>query len=92
MREDTGGFPQSCPSILTGMMEVPENDDIHGMDYGDYLERLNVILKSMVALEHGSVAADTTQYLAKRFDVAMLRDVIQLLLRVESVLARAARS
>lgn len=75
-----------------GDMEVREDDDIHGMDYGDYLERLNVILKAMVPLEQRQGPGDTSQYLAKRFDGPMLRDIIEMLQRVEAVLATAAET
>ena len=43
-------------------MEIREDDDAHGMDYGDYLERLNVTLKAMGALQEQVDVGDTSQY------------------------------
>ncbi len=60
------------------------------MDFGDYLERLNLTLKAMVALEQQQGAADLTQCLARRFGEPMLRDIPQMLQRVQSVLIQAA--
>jgi len=72
-----------------GDMEIRGDDDVHGMDYGDYLERLNVTLKAMVALEPGDGAGYTSAYLAKRFDEAMLNNVSEMLQRVRAVVDRA---
>ena len=78
--------------ILVGMMEVREDDDAHGMDYGDYLERLNLTLKAMVALQDQVDVGDTSQYLARRFDEPMLSDILKMLQRVETVLTLAAEA
>lgn len=72
--------------MLAGMMEISEDDDIHGMDYGDYLERLNLMLTAMVELQERQGIADTSTYLAKRFDEPMLSDIVQMLQHVQSVL------
>ncbi len=71
-------------------MEIREDDDVHGMDFGDYLERLNLMLKAMVALEQRQGVAALSQYLARRFDEPMLRDILQMLERVQGVLGPAA--
>lgn len=67
-------------------MEISEDDDIHGMDYGDYLERLNLTLKAMVALQQRQGINDTSQYLAKRFDEPMLSEILRMLQRLQTVL------
>jgi len=73
-------------------MEIREDDDAHGMDYGDYLERLNVTLKAMAALQEQVDVGDTSQYLARRFDEQMLSDVLKMLQRVETLLTLAAEA
>ncbi len=65
-------------------MEIREDDDIHGMDFGDYLERLNLML--MEALQQRQGTIDTSMYLAKRFDEPMLSDILRMLRRVQTVL------
>jgi hypothetical protein len=73
-------------------MEVRDDDDSSGMDFGDYLEQLNVTLRAMVALGQRQDGEQLTEYLAARFGEAMLRDVLQMLQRVESVLTPAAEA
>ena len=75
--------------MLSTMMEISEDDDIHGMDYGDYLERLNLMLKAMVELQERQGIADTSTYLAQRFDEPMLSEILQMLHLVQSVLELA---
>lgn len=70
-------------------MEIREDDDVHGMDYGDYLERLNLMLRAVVELEQREGIAYTSNYLARRFDEPMLSDISQMLRRVRSVLHAA---
>lgn len=67
-------------------METPEDDDVHGMDYGDYLERLNLMLKAMVALHEREGISETSKYLASRFDEPILSDISRMLQRVQVVL------
>lgn len=67
-------------------MEIREDDDIHGMDYGDYLERLNLMLRAMEALQQRQGTIDTSMYLAKRFDEPMLSDILRMLRRAQTVL------
>lgn len=71
------------------MMEIRADDDTHGMDYGDYLERLNLMLKAMAELEQREGIAYTSDYLARRFDEPMLSDISQMFQRVQSVLEAA---
>jgi hypothetical protein len=65
--------------------------DSSGMDFGDYLEQLNVTLRAMVALGQREQSDHRTKYLAARFGEA-LRDVLEVLQRVESMLAPAAEA
>lgn len=82
--------PYSRP--MMDEMEIREDDDAHGMDYGDYLERLNVTLKAMAALQEQVDVGDTSQYLARRFDEQMLSDVLKMLQRVETLVTLAAEA
>jgi hypothetical protein len=68
-------------------MDKRSTDDVHGMDYGDYLELVNTSLRAMSALEDG----ETVDQLVERFDEAMLARLAGMMQDVQAVVHLARR-
>ena len=71
------------------MRETTHDDDPRGMDYGDYVERLNVTLRPMVALQEEGGVIDTFEQVAERFDEHMIATMLSRLQKVQTVLVLA---